>query len=328
MTKPPEVAKHAEATTEAEATRQARAARRRRHPREETLTPFLERSITELIDLFAQLFTTPFAVLSYSKRFRDQISALAEDDLESAYPETVARPLSFFVLLMSAHGLMLRFYWRMVFPGVADFNALTAPKDQSTAAAAAANPLFGDLAGQMKELYEKIGKPDLLDPKTVIAIGFALTLIIAAKAYFVSMVGHLLRCPIRFRTALHASAYAFGTFIFFQYLFIAVRYLAWLKFGDDGFRYGYALLPYGSLLLSMVLVVRINQIIRQVDGTAELETYGTWFIGTLVWQFAIILFVPYIMGYGSGIGGYWTAYSSFWMTFGQALYPPVWLNTN
>ena len=321
MTKPADGAKHAETA------KQADAAARRQHPREETLTPFLERSITELIDLFAQLFTTPFAVLGYSPRFRDQISALAADDLESAYPETVARPLTFFVLLMSAHGFMLRLYWRMVFPGVADFRALTAPGDQSSAAAAG-NPLFGDLAGQMKTLYDKLGKPDLLDPKTVIAIGFALTLIIAAKAYFVSMVGHLLRCPIRFRTVLHASAYAFGTFIFFQYVFIAFRYMAWLRFGDDGFRYGYALIPYGSLIISMVLVVRINQIIRQVDGTAELETYGAWFIGTLVWQFAIILFVPYIMDYGSGIGGYWTAFSSFWATFGSALYPPMWLNSN
>jgi hypothetical protein len=328
MMKPTEVAKHAAATKEAESVAQAKADRRRQHPREETLTPFLERSITELVDLFAQLFTTPFAVLSYSKRFRDQISALAEDDLESAYPETVARPLTFFVLLMSAHGLMLRLYWRMVFPGVASFTTWMAPADQSSTAAAAGNPLFGDLPQHMKELYDKLGRPDLLDPKAVVAIGFALTLIIAAKAYFVSMVGHLIRCPIRFRTALHASAYAFGTFIFFQYVFIALRYLAWLEFEDYGFRFGYPLIPYGSLILSMVLVVRINQIIRQVDGTAELKTYGAWFTGTLVWQFAIILFVQYIMGYGSGIGGYWSAYSSFWTAFGQALYPPMWLSTN
>jgi hypothetical protein len=293
--------------------------------KEETITPFIERSITELISLIVQLFTTPFAFLRYNKPFRDQVSALARDDIETAYPETVARPLSFFVLLMGAHFLMSGFYWRLVFPSKSlsqalglNFSELKGALDRLSGTTQA-----GTTADAAIRFYEAIKKATDSAIEAQIIIAFGVTLIIATKAYFVLIAGRALHCRIRFKTALHASAYAFGTFIFFQYLFIGIRLLAAITFGDAGFRLGFAIIAYGSLILCIVMVVRVNQMIRQVDGTTELQTYASWLIGTVIWQFVIVLCGIYILQWG-GIGDYWNAYSTFWTTFGNVLYPPSW----
>jgi hypothetical protein len=251
---------------------------------EETLTPFIERSITELIRLFTQLFTTPFAFASYNKRFRDQAMALARDDLESAYPETVARPLSFFVLLM------------------ASYLALSAHKSI---------PLFQKLATQVG------------NAAAVALVGFAMTLIIAVKAYLVSLAGHLLRCRIRFKTGLNASAYAFGTFIFFLYIFISVRYLATLLLPDTGSKIGAIILMYGMLIVSMLLVVRVNQVIQQTDATLENKTYLSWFAGTIAWHFVVVLGIVYALKSGD-LPKYWSTYAELWQTFGKAFVPSTW----
>ena len=272
------------------------------------MTPFIERSITELIRLFAQLFTTPFAFLSYSERFREQIAALVRDDLKTAHPETVARPLSFFAIWMSLHLLLSAIYWRMVFPG------------QSLSTAMLARP--AETAAKLIESFNNFAM-NVGYTGAVIIVAFAMTLIIAVKAYLVSLAGSLLRCRVRFQTALHASAYAFGTFIFFQYVFISVRFLAAKIFPDAGFRLGYAAIAYGTLALSILLVVRVNQVIWQTDGTQKFETCSAWFIGTVAWHFLVILCAIYFLQ-SDRLSDYWNMYSDFWLTFGQALYPPSW----
>ncbi|HWX85395.1 MAG TPA: hypothetical protein VNZ48_17510 [Xanthobacteraceae bacterium] len=292
--------------------------------RQETLTPFIERSISELITLFAQLFTTPFAVVTYSKNFRGQITTLARDDIETAYPETVARPLSFFVLLMTAHFLLAGVYWRLLFPA-ASLSAALAQKPTDS-------PLSG-IGGRLSatwnanySLFKNLAN-GLGNAEAFILVAFAFTLIIVVKALLVAMSGRLLRCPIRFETALHASAYAFGTFIFFQYAFITVRVLAALIFGDPGFFWAYAIIAYGSVILAILLVVRVNQIIRQTDGTAELATFSAWFIGTVIWQFAIVLgaiAIPAVLNGRGGFSDYWLDYFEYWAVLGRALYPPAW----
>ena len=281
-------------------TKQAENAPREQRKNEETLTPFLERSITELISLFAQLFTTPFAFLSYNKRFRDQVTALAKDDIETAYPETVARPLSFFVLLMAAHFLLSGIY------------------------TSAHGPL-ASTATKIIELFDELAKK-IGNTEAVIAVAFAMILIIAVKAYLISITGYILRCPVRFKTALNASAYAFGTFIFFQYVFLSVRYLAATIFPKVGNVLGLGLFIYGTLALSMLLVVRVNQVIRQTDGTGELATYSTWFVGTVAWHFFVVLCATYLLQSGS-LSNYWENYLFFWTTFGRVFYPPGWVSS-
>ena len=292
-------------------------------PHQETLTPFIERSISELITLFAQLFTTPFAIVTYSKNFRDQITALARDDIETAYPETVARPLSFFVLLMSAHFLLAGIYWRLLFPAKSLSAALAQKPNCATLSRIGGllSTTWHANYGVFKNLAGELGNAEAF-----IFIAFAFTLIIVVKAFLVTMAGRLLRCPVRFETVLHASAYAFGTFIFFQYVFIMARILA-ASIGDGGFFWGYAIIAYGSVVLAMVLVVRVNQIIRQTDGTAELPTFAAWFIGTVIWHFAIIfgsIAIPAALGEGGSFSDFWSNYFQYWAALGKALYPPTW----
>lgn len=266
--------------------------------RRETVTPLIERSINEILRLAAQLFTTPIAFLTYNKRFRDQISALVKDDLEAAYPETVARPLTFFVLMAGAHFLMSRIYWKMVFPGKSLSKAFAAsagelaPRNDSG--------LVAGLSQRFKDIYALLESVAGGKTQALLMIASAVTLIIAAKACFVSVAGRTFGCPVRVRSALHASAYGFGTFIFFQYVFILLRYLAAVISDGPGFQYGYGIVVYGSVIVSVVLVIRVNQAIRQSDGTAELPTYAAWLLGTVVWQFGIIFAASYIVGNGAG----------------------------
>jgi hypothetical protein len=258
---------------------------------EETFTPFLERSILELNRLFAQLFTTPFAVLTYNKQFQDQIAALAEDDLETVYPLTIARPLSFFVLMMSGHFLLSGFY-----------NSLT-PAALETAANNVVDS-FHDLVGRIGET------------PAVALVAFAITLIVAVKAQLVTVAGHMLGCRIRFKTALDASAYAFGTFIFFHYTLLLPRYFLTMVPWKGATSSGLVLVLYGSLALSMLLVVRVNQIIRRVDDTPNLKTYAAWFVGTVIWQFIVALGAIYTLQ--ENFSNFWGQYAAFWTEFGAA----------
>jgi hypothetical protein len=53
---------------------------------------------------------------------------------------------------------------------------------------------------------------------------------------------------------------------------------------------------YGSLLVAIVLTVRINQLIRVVDGSAEIPTFVAWFAGTTLWLYVIILAISALLG--------------------------------
>jgi hypothetical protein len=265
---------------------------------EETLTPFLERSITELISLFTQLFTTPFAFISYNKRFQDQIIAIARDDLETAYPETVARPLSFFVLLMTAHFFL--------------YGIHRLPSGQINAGAAERIvSLFDSLSGKMG------------NAAAVALVAFAMTLIIAVKAYLVSATGAAFHCRIRFKTALNGSAYAFGTFIFFLYAFLFIHFLSTTVLSQARSHIVYGIVVYSLLSLSMLLVVRTNQVIRQVDRTAEMPTYVSWFIGTVAWHFVVVFGLTYLLQ-GGDMSKYWETYTGLWEMFSSVFRPSGW----
>jgi hypothetical protein len=262
--------------------------------KKETVTPFLERLIREFIDLFAQMFTTPFALLRYNRAFRDQITALSKDDLETAYPETVARPLTFFVLFLGAHYVLLNIYWKMMFPSKSLSLALASSKgDAATIIAEKIQQPHTKVENILTQTYGWL-HDTFGNTQAVLIIASMLTLVVAAKAWFISMFGHLLRSPIRFSTALYASAYALGTFIFFQYAFIALRVLIGTILPDPAFLVAYSITIYGSLVLSLLLVIRVNQIIQQADNTSMLPTYGAWFLGTVIWHFAVVVWEPLI----------------------------------
>ncbi|MBI3677960.1 MAG: hypothetical protein HY243_15230 [Proteobacteria bacterium] len=278
----------------------------------ETVTPVLERSITELVTLFGQIFTTPFAFLTFNQQFRRQISALAANDLEAAEPDSIARPLTFFVSLMGVHFLLSGLYWRMAFPHSTLKQALSSD----------ASALVASGAQQPLRYYNSLATI-VGSAEAALLIAFGITLIVAAKSLLVSLTGQLLRCPIRFLTGLHASAYALGTFIFIQYVFILVRYLLAQEFGDVAFRYGFTIIIYGSLILGMVLVVRVVQTIRMADGTPELPTYLSWFIGTVIWQFVVTVGAIHIAPI-SGYDGFWANYAQYWRVFAQLMDPTNW----
>jgi hypothetical protein len=268
----------------------------------ERVTPLIERALTELTVLLAQLVTTPFAFLTYNKQFRDQIDVLAEDDLGTAYPQTVARPLSFYVMWFGVHFLLSNVYWRMI--------SLESKKV----------PLrLGDRLDQINAAVSRLSQ-SLGGIGAIIIIAYAVTLIIVVNALCITLLGYFFRCPLRFKTVLQGSAYAFGTFIFFQYVFIFTQYVSSIVFGKSGTIVGHDFLVYGTLIISALSVVRINQLIRRVDGTGEIGTLITWTTGTFVWQFVILLSWFGLLGH-EGSMDYLTTLRQFWSAFFQALNP-------
>jgi hypothetical protein len=242
----------------------------------EKITPFIENAILELALLTIKQFTTPFAVLFYTKDFRDQIKAFHNDEVNIRYSLTVARPLSFYVIWMAVHFLLAVPYWNYVLR---------------------TNAQLGDVAGQVPTQLKKavdfmknIGLSDFTGQvEALIIIAFAVTLIIGVKSALVTLVGRTIGCRIRLETVLYASAYTLGTLLFFQYVFILSHYSLEAIFGKLLQTAGYFVLIYGSLLLCIVLAVRINRMIRTVDGTREIPTFVSWFFGTLIWLYLIIL---------------------------------------
>ena len=244
----------------------------------EKITPFIESAIFELVLLTFKQVATPFAVLFYTKNFRDQIEAFHDSELNIRYSPTVARPLSFYVLWMAVHILFADTYWLYVlrdttlritnieslFPGVTKGGVVLH-----------AIKVLSDLIGQVGAL---------------IVVAFVITLIIGAKSVLVTIVARSIGCRIRFETVLQASAYAMGTLIFFQYAVILSDYSINAMLGNKAIQStGYYILIYGSLLICIVLTVRVNQMIQVVDGTSETPTFVSWFIGTLIWLYLIIV---------------------------------------
>jgi hypothetical protein len=126
--------------------------------------------------------------------------------------------------------------------------------------------------------------------EALIVIAFAVTLIIGIKSALVALIARSIGCRIRFETVLFASAYTVGTLLFFQYAFILSHYSIDAILGITRPQpAGYYILIYGSLLICIALAVRVNQMIQTVDGTHETPTFVSWFIGTLIWLYLIIL---------------------------------------
>lgn len=242
----------------------------------EKITPFIESAIVELALLTVKLITTPFAVVFYTKNFRDQIDAFHRDELNSRYSPTVARPLSFYVLWMAIHFLLAGSYWHYVLRDqtrFADIKSLV-PEQLKRGAAFLKDQAWSDITGQVEAL---------------IIIAFAVTLIIGVKAALVTLIARPMGCRIRFETVLFASAYTMGTLIFFQYAVILSDYSIGTLLGStQQHAAGYYILIYGTLSICIILTIRLNQMIRTVDGTLEVPTFISWFIGTLIWLYLML----------------------------------------
>jgi hypothetical protein len=250
----------------------------------EKITPFLEGAILELVSLCVKLVSTPIAILFNTADYRKQLAALHTNEFNARYSPTVARPLSFYVLWMAAHFLLASVYWRSFSFGQFSPGRLgeQIPSQIAAGAQFLKDHNWSDLTGTAQAL---------------IIIAFAVTLIIAVKSLLVTLVAWTIGCPIRFRTVLFGSAYTMGTLIFFQYAIILAHY-AINALGDfeEGGKVGYFILVYGSLLVAIVLTVRINQLIRMVDGSAEIPTFVAWFAGTTLWLYVIILAISALLG--------------------------------
>ncbi|HZR76473.1 hypothetical protein [Bradyrhizobium sp.] len=251
---------------------------------DEKITPLIESAILELVSLCVKLVSTPIAVLFNTSDYRKQLAALRADEFNTRYSPTVARPLSFYVLWMAAHFLLANTYWRSFSFDQSSPGKLgeQIPSQVEAASQFLKDHNWSDLTGTAQAL---------------IIIAFAVTLIIAVKSLLVTLIGWIIGCPIRFRTVLFGSAYTIGTLIFFQYAIILAHYAvnALGNFTEAG-KIGYFVLIYGALLVSIVLTVRINQLIRVVDGTPEIPTFIAWFAGTALWLYFIVLATGALLG--------------------------------
>ena len=248
----------------------------------EKITPFIESAILELALLTVKLVTTPFAVLFCTRDFRNQMEAFRRDEVNARYSPTVARPLSFYVLWMAIHFLLANSYWNYVSREHPQFGDIAKASDQvKKAAAFLKSENWSDITGRVEAL---------------IMIAFAVTLIIAVKAALVTLIARSIKCQVRFVTALFASAYAVGTLIFFQYAFIFSHHSFDMILGNSQSQAaGYYILIYGSLLICIVLTVRVNRMIQTVDETPETPTFVSWFIGTLIWLYLIIVASRFVL---------------------------------
>ena len=249
---------------------------------DEKITPLIESAILELVSLCVKLVSTPIAVLFNTLDYRKQLVALRADEYNTRYSPTVARPLSFYVLWIAVHYFLANVYWRSF---SLDQSSLGNLADQIHSQIGPANPMGIPAAAE------------ILKDNNWIIIAFAVTLIIAVKSLLVTLIGWTIGCPIRFRTVLFGSAYTIGTLISVQYAIILAHYAvnALGNFTQAG-RIGYFALVYGALLTAIVLVVRINQLIRAVDGTAEIPTFVSWFAGTALWLYLIVLATDALLG--------------------------------
>jgi hypothetical protein len=252
----------------------------------EKISPFIESAIVELVLLTVKQVTTPFAVLFYTKDFRDQIRAFHKDELDVRYSPTVARPLSFYVLWMAAHFLLAGVYWRYLSREHPRLNEVTSGVPEQL--------------GRLLKFMNDQGWSSITGlVEALIIVAFAVTLIIGVKSALVTLIARSIRCPVRFETVLFASAYTMGTLLFFQYAFILLHSSIEAIVGTQPV--GYNVLIYGSLLICIVLTVRINQMIQAVDGTREIPTFVSWFIGTLIWLYLIILATGVVFGISVGV---------------------------
>jgi hypothetical protein len=248
----------------------------------EKITPFIEGAILELALLAVKLVTTPFAVLFNTSDFRGQIKAFRGNLLNARYSPTVARPLSFYVLWMAAHFLLASLYWRYVSREKFPSAGTQIPEQLEKAADFLKAQAWSDVTGKAEAL---------------IIVAFAVTLIIGSKSALVALIGRCIGCRIRFETVLYASAYSMGTLIFFQYLFILSHYSINTMLGISQMQpAAYYVLVYCSILICIVLVVRVNQMIQRIDGTSEIPTFVSWFVGTLIWLYLIITATGMLFG--------------------------------
>lgn len=243
----------------------------------EKVTPFIEGAILELVSLCVKLISTPFAVLFNTADFRAQLVALHKDEVNPRYSPTVARPLSFYVLWMAAHFLLAKTYWSYL------------SRDQITP-----SRLLEQIPSQIKFAAKFLKDQNWSDltgtAQALMIIAFAVTLIIAVKSLLVVLAARVIGCPIRFRTVLFGSAYTMGTLLFFQYAIILTHYaITALTSYKHQHSIGYFILIYVSLAICIVLAIRINQLIRTVDGTSEIPTFIAWFVGTTLWLYLIVL---------------------------------------
>ena len=157
-------------------------------------------------------FTTPFAMILNTKQFQMQSVAFAKDDPStSRAPSAIARPILFYLLWTGVHFLLADLYFNAILKS--EFKA-------DTAIALLGKELFGWTSGKFVEStangygYFKIISGAIGKTEALVVVAFAVLLIIAVKAALISIAGIILRVPVHFNTALKATAYALGTFVF------------------------------------------------------------------------------------------------------------------
>jgi hypothetical protein len=245
----------------------------------EAVTPVIERTLNELLLLVAQLFVTPLSVLFNTRSFRDRLTELADDSGESKSPNLVARPVLFYLIWAAVYFALSGLYFKALSRDLLSrisWIDIFGQGEWVTSPGAKGLALFS-------ELSRAIGQS-----QAIVVVAFGLLLIIAAKAFLICLAGRILNSQIRFNTALQASAYAFGTFLFAQYVFLLFYICLSMMFGWPGAWAGFYILAYGTIAVSITLVVRTNQIIRLLDDINEVWTFASWFLGALAWHLAVM----------------------------------------
>jgi hypothetical protein len=245
----------------------------------EAVTPVIERTLNELLLLVGQLFVTPFAVLFNTKGFRSRLAELHEGAPATTSSALVARPVLFYLIWAAVFFVASGLYFKALNGDLlsrVSWTDLFGHSQWTTSPGEKGFALFG-------ELSKAVGQS-----QATIIVAFGLLLIIATKALLISLAGRLLNCGIHFNTALQASAYAFGTFLFSQYVFLLSYVCLSAAFGWVGAGAGFYILAYGSVAVSIVLVLRTLQIIRSIDKTEDVRTFASWFVGAALWHLIVM----------------------------------------
>jgi hypothetical protein len=244
---------------------------------------YIEKALFSLTAILKQFINTFFGFLLFTSDFEKEIGLQLADHRERGAPgkRKIVPPLSYFVLLFFLHLVFAQLYVSLI------VNQSRFPSVYWTT----------EFVSQIKYLEEFLdGYSGVLGQLFAVAVlSTAIALIIEIKAMFVCSTSVLFGHKLRFEIVLMCSAYAIGTFIIFQYLFIAAIAVSDGAFGPqkqiDRFEFVYL-----TLLSSCVLVYRIIYLMGKLDKQDLSSVFISWFVGTAIWQFVVVYISELVLG--------------------------------
>ncbi len=267
------------------------------------LISYVDAAISGITGVAARFVATFTGMLFYTKEFR---GVFATDSVESGAkagrPPTkrIVPPLTYFVLLCAMHLALAGLYKNIVVEGSG--LSVGSISDQVRSQVAYMQGILNGAAGVLGQLM------------AVAIFAVSMSLIVEVKTWLVCSVSSAIGCGVQSKTVLAASSYAVGTFIICQYVTIASIIFVDNAIGRNrGF--DQTVFAYVTLVVSCVLVYRVNQVICDVDKTPPIATFVSWLLGTVMWQF-VIAYLCFLLFFGrSSVGAFFQTWAEVWGNF-------------